>query len=212
MNISVSKSRLFYLFFGFVVLFVLFNPTSSAFAANDEDWDVKLTVDTPYSIEQEDGSILFFDNESDYNSYLEAQNKVQQAQNIVQPLCATCNQTTQTLVNSETKRSQFINYHPVTPFWSPAEYYLLTVSDSFSVTGSLKWKEVTVSVNVSKSVGASAKINANPNRESRLGIYSDVYFSRYYNVTKNPIGQVINSYYSNHAIPVGDPSVKVVFR
>lgn len=139
MNISVSKSRLFFLFFGFVVLFVLFNPTSSAFAANGEDWDVKLTVDTPYSIEQEDGSILFFDNESDYNSYLEAQNIVQQAQNIVQPLCATCNQTTQTLVSSETKRSQFINYHPVTPFWTPAEYYMLTVSDSFSVTGSLKW-------------------------------------------------------------------------
>lgn len=120
------------MFFGFVVLFVLFNPTSSAFAANDEDWEVKLTAVTPYSIEQEDDSILFFDNESDYNSYLEAQN-------IVQPLCATCNQTTQTLVSSETKRSQFINYHPVTPFWSPAEYYLLTVSDSFCVTGSLKW-------------------------------------------------------------------------
>lgn len=72
MNISVSKLRLFFLFFGFVVLFVLFNPTSSAFAANDEDWDVKLTAVTPYSIEQEDGFILFFDNESDYNSYLEA--------------------------------------------------------------------------------------------------------------------------------------------
>lgn len=207
MNISVSKSRLFYLLFGFIVLFVLFNPTSNAFAANDEDWDVKLTVDTPYYIEQEDGSVLFFDNESDYNSYLEAQNKVQ-------PLCATCNQTTQTLVSSETLRTQFINYHPVTPYWTPAEYYMLTVSDSFSVTGSLKWKEVTVSVNVSKSVGASAKINADPKgiKESRLGIYSDVHFSRYHNVTKNPIGQVINSYYSNYATPVGDPSVKVVYR
>ncbi|MEB2282925.1 hypothetical protein LAV73_23690 [Lysinibacillus xylanilyticus] len=207
MKISLLKSNFFYLFFGCLILLMLFSPTSSASAESNEEWDVKLSTDTPYSIEQEDGSILFFDNESDYNSYLAEQNKPQL-------LCATCNQTTQTLVSSETKTSQFINYHPVTPFWTPAEYYMLTVSDSFSVTGSLKWKDVTVSVSVSKSVGASAKINADPQgkKESRLGIYSDVHFRRYHNVTKNPVGQVINSYYSNFADPVGTPSVKVVFR
>jgi len=207
MKIPVLKFNFFYLFFGSLILFVLFSPTFSASAESNEEWDVKLLTDTPYSIEQEDGSILFFDNESDYNSYLDDQNKPQSR-------CATCNQTTQKLVNSETKYSQFINYHPVTPYWTPAEYYMLSVSDSFSVTGSLKWKDVTVSVNVSKSVGASAKITADPKgeKESRLGIYSDIYFTRYHNVTKDPVGQVIKSYYTNFARPVGAPSVKVVFR
>ncbi|WP_427108470.1 hypothetical protein [Lysinibacillus xylanilyticus] len=207
MKIHVSKSNFFYLFFGCLFLFVLFSPTSSASAESNEEWDVKLSTDTPYSIEQEDGSLLFFDNESDYNSYLNEQNNPQSR-------CATCNQTTQKLVSSETKYSQFINYHPSTPYWTPAEYYMLSVSDSFSVTGSLKWRDVTISVNVSKSVGASAKIPADPKgiKESRLGIYSDIYFTRYQNVTKNPAGQVIKSYYTNFARAVGDPSVKVVYR
>ncbi|GEK33918.1 hypothetical protein [Kurthia sibirica] len=62
---------------GFIVTltfsFSYFTETSKASAAGIEvgESNVNLSVDSPYSINQPDGSVIFFDSEKDYNSYLQ---------------------------------------------------------------------------------------------------------------------------------------------
>lgn len=190
--------------------FYLFNINKVSASENDdserteiEQNNFEISVDSPYSIKQLDGSILFFDNEEDYNSYLE---------NNIEARCATCNQTTQTLVSSYTLNKQFINYHPLTASWTNATGYALSSGKTYSISGALKIEEYTVTATVTHSVGVTTTIKADDSKLSRLGVYSDIKFSRYKNVVKNPIGQVIETYYSNFATPINAPYILVVYK
>ncbi|MCR8869671.1 hypothetical protein CN563_11605 [Bacillus sp. AFS026049] len=70
-----------------------------------EGANVELTVDAPYSLTKDDGTLVFFDTVEDYNAYLDSQ--------IIKivPICATCNKTTTTTITTNTAKEKWVNYH-----------------------------------------------------------------------------------------------------
>jgi len=101
------------LLFSFV-LFLVFSCSSLLVHAAESDSELlpfeelELVTDNRYSITTEDGGMILFESEADYQSYLN---------NSKQLLCATCNQTTQTTLEKYTVSRAFIGYHPATPGW-----------------------------------------------------------------------------------------------
>ncbi|MCZ0873618.1 hypothetical protein [Peribacillus sp. AS_2] len=85
-----------------------------------EGANVELTVDAPYSLTKDDGTIVFFDTVEDYNAYLDSQ--------IIKivPICATCNKTKTTTIKTNTAKEKWLNYHPLTNAWAKASSYTIS--------------------------------------------------------------------------------------
>ncbi|MEY9976607.1 hypothetical protein [Lysinibacillus sp. RC79] len=213
MQLIVSRFKISFSFVAVIVLtfaffyFINMNKVNAAELDDVENADlnqVNLTIDSPFSETLPDGTLLFFETEDDYNKYMKYEN--------VNARCATCNQTTQTVESSSVSYKQFVNYHPETPAWVPADKHVLQFNKTATVTGSFKYGDWTLSASVTYTHGVSSSIPADPNKLSRLGIYSDIKFTKYKNVVKNPVGTVIDTYYTSAAMAVNAPYILVVYK
>ena len=204
--------RLFSLFSLFILLIGSLNLSKvSADKGADSVFDIEeanvgLTVDTPYRLTKDDGTLVFFDTVEDYNAYLD-----NQMIKIV-PRCATCNKTTTTTITTNTTKEKWVNYHPLTNAWIKASSYTISRGKSYTISGSYSYSGYNVGVSVSHNTSVSATIPANSKKYSRLGVWSDITFKRFKHVVKSPTGKVINTYYSNTAYAVGAPYIKVKYK
>ncbi|MGE6515212.1 hypothetical protein [Lysinibacillus sphaericus] len=189
------NSRFRFTFFSFILmtfLFFAFSTTDKAFAEYEN------------TIQQSDGTIISFDTEEDYNTYVQSQNNI----NL---LCATCNQTTQTKEKEVVHEKVFIDYHPLTPNWSNATSHTISSGTSYTVSSSITLEGYTFLASVTTNTGVASTIPTN-GKLNRLAIYSDIKYTRWKNVVKNPIGTVINTYYTNHAQPINAPYILVKYK
>jgi hypothetical protein len=171
-----------------------------------EGANVELTVDAPYSLTKDDGTLVFFDTVEDYNAYLDSQ--------IIKivPICATCNKTTTTTITTNTAKEKWVNYHPLTNAWAKASSYTISRGKSYTISGSYSYDGFNVGVSVAHNTSVSTTIPANSKKYSRLGVWSDITFKRFKHIVKSPTGKVINTYYSNTAYGVGAPYIKVKYK
>ncbi|MEJ8307400.1 hypothetical protein [Saccharibacillus sacchari] len=178
-----------------------------------ENAEVNLTVDSPYSLTEEDGSIVFFDNQQDYDSYVanSAQSNTESSARSITP-SASWEQTTSTLISDKSISNAFIGYHPLTPAWSYASGYSLQQGESFAINGSYSYNGFTAGVTFTQNVSATTSFTANQAKASRLGVWSNLRYTKFKHVVTGATGAVVKTYYSEHLSQVGVPTLKIKYQ
>ncbi len=125
-----------------------------------------------YSVVDENGDTIIFNNQEDYNFYQKYENpETPKSRN------ASMGTSWKTAVTSSTRQNQlWVGYHSGTPSWSKASSYTLTRNKTYSVSGSYNYGGSIINLGFSYSKGVNTAIPANKNRNSRLGIWGDFTF------------------------------------
>ncbi|MHC5268341.1 hypothetical protein ACYSNO_04020 [Enterococcus sp. LJL98] len=143
------------------------SQTTSSLVLLDE------VVDTnEYSVSVPNGDTLVFNNEEDYNFYLQYEDPNRKQSRDY----STGTSWKTTITHSEKKNMLWVGYHSGTPSWSPSSGYSISASSSFSVSGSYKYSGTTINIGFSSTNGITTKIPADSKRMSRLGIWGDFTF------------------------------------
>lgn len=197
------------LLFSFV-LFLVFSCSSLLVHAAESDSELlpfeelELVTDNRYSITTEDGGMILFESEADYQFYLN---------NSKQLLCATCNQTTQTTLEKYTVSRAFIGYHPATPGWDKVKSVSIAGGITWSINGSFAQGSSTFGISFSHSFTSTRTYESQyPNKYVRVGVRKDVIYHKVKNVVKNPMGTIINTYITETATPIGDTYTELMYK
>lgn len=197
------------LFFSFV-LFLVFSCSSLLVHAAESDSELlpleefEFVTDDRYSIPTEDGGMILFESEEDYQSYLN---------NSIQPLCATCNQTTQTTLEKYTVSRAFIGYHPATPGWDKVKSVSIAGGITWIINGSFAQGSSTFGISFSHSFTSTKTYESQyPNKYVRVGVRKDIIYHKVKNVVRNPMGTIINTYITETATPYGDTYTELMYR
>jgi len=178
-----------------------------------ENAKVNLTIDSPYSLTEEDGSVVFFENQDDYNSYVASsvQSATDSSARSVTP-SASWESTTSTLISDQSISNAFIGYHSLTPVWSYASGYSLQQGKSYAINGSYSYNGFTAGISFTQNVSATTSFTANQAKASRLGVWSNLRYTKFKHVVKGATGQVVKTYYSEHISQVGVPTIKIKYQ
>ncbi|MFE6170404.1 hypothetical protein ACFVP8_21365 [Viridibacillus arvi] len=167
--------------------------------------DLELSTNSQYSLPTKDGGTITFQSEEDMQSYLNDNNN--------DTRCATCNQTTQTILEKSTASRQFINYHPATPNWEKADSVSLAGGVTYGISGSYGYGGTTFGINFAHTVTATRTFNSTQKgKYIRLGVRKDISYLKVKNVVKNPVGTIINTYITETATPVGDTYIELMYK
>ncbi|NLM68062.1 MAG: hypothetical protein GX180_12955 [Enterococcus sp.] len=140
--------------------------TSSLVLLNDR-------IDTnEYSVSDPNGDTLVFNNEEDYNFYLQYEDPNRKQNRDY----STGTSWKTTITHSEKKNMLWVGYHSGTTSWSLSSSYSITASSSFSVSGSYKYSGTTINIGFSSTNGITTTIPADSKRMSRLGVWGDFTF------------------------------------
>lgn len=159
-----------------------------------------------------DGSALVFKTEQDYQKYLkykgQAVAKNELSKSNLSPLYTPTNYV-RTVISSQYRDYQWVDYHSGTPYWSTASSYTIQAGKTYTASAPVSFYGTTTTLGVSYSYSVSITIPADPSRYSRLGVYADyeISYSRYdiyeydtwvdcyYVTTATPLNTYVTPYY-----------------
>lgn len=124
--------------------------------------------DYPYSKVLDNGEILFFNSKEDYESYSPPSN--------YQPFNTGGYITKPEVISTTNVSKLWIGYHSGTPEWRKASSHVLTTGQNYTVSGSYKYKEFTLSTGFTHAVSVSSSFPADASRYSKLGVRGDFTF------------------------------------
>ncbi|VXB88329.1 conserved hypothetical protein [Exiguobacterium sp. 8H] len=122
----------------------------------------------PYSKVLDNGEILFFQSKEDYESYSPPSN--------YQTFSTGGYITKPEVISTKNASKLWIGYHSGTPEWRKVSSHVLTTNKTYSVNGSYKYKEFTLSTGFTHSVSVSSTFPADARRYSKLGVRGDFTF------------------------------------
>lgn len=131
-------------------------PISSVQAYVLNDNSIKMFV-----LELEGGVTLNFFTKEDRNSYLSELNSNNR------------NLTFDEVLSTTSFYDRYIAANPLTPNWSYADNYSISVTRDVNVSGSFEFKGANLTVGTVIQRGVTISLPANPDRASRLGVGSD---------------------------------------
>lgn len=122
----------------------------------------------PYSKVLDNGEIVFFNSKEDYESYSPPSD--------YQTFSTGGYITKPVVISTQNASKLWIGYHSGTPEWRKASSHVLTTGKTYSVNGSYKYKEFTLSTGFTHAVSVSSTFPADANKYSRLGVRGDFTF------------------------------------
>lgn len=116
-----------------------------------------------------------------------------------------------TIISSSRYNYKWIGYLSESAEWTRASY-ILSSGRSYSVSGSMTYEGMGVSLSTTYSSGVSRTLPADPSRYSRLGMYADITVRKYKSdkSVDNYTGQVLSTWYSS-AVTHHNQYVTVVY-
>jgi|GEM_PF-3486138 len=117
-----------------------------------------------FPLQVEEGVILNFFSKEDRDSYLNGK--------------AARGTHFETILSSQNLNNRHIATNPLTPHWSFADQYTISVAQNVSVNGSVSHNGFSLAVNTTLQRGVTISLPANPSRASRLAIRADVTVER----------------------------------
>ena len=139
----------------------------------------------------------------------QANNFSDQFDSDIQPYSSTT--VRNTLISSSSYSYKWIGYLSEPAEWTRASSYTLSSGRSYSVSGSMTYEGVGVSLSTTYSSGVSRTLPADPSRYSRLGMYADITVRKYKSESvDNYTGQVLSTWYSS-AVTYHNKYITVVY-
>ncbi|MFA9493655.1 hypothetical protein [Streptococcus sp. E17BB] len=148
--------------------------TTTVFASNLEEQATPAVIQltSPFSVTDRNGDTYFFVSAQDKLAFEQLQYQRElRYYNLIQPR--------ERFVRNISIGRKFVGYNPLTPYWSKASSYNLTLTNTITVNSSFNYNGVTYGISGSLGRGVSIDTPANPNRNSRLAIEVDVQLREY---------------------------------
>lgn len=155
-----------------LLMFLIFSPTF-----NDDSAEASLTNPLEVEIVQDDGTIITFPTQEDYDKYLLHMQTQLRNKHLNDDPKMMLNDK-RTVVEKSTKNKLFVGYSNMTPNWVYTKVYNVTAKKTHSVSGTYTFSGVPVNISFSFSSGVTYPISADKNRLSRLGGYADITFTK----------------------------------
>ena len=136
-----------------------------------------------FSVQDDDGSIIFFQTADDRDAYLKMSNKP-----ITRAPGDYGHTVREKVISTKKTKHQWVGYNSMTTSWAKASQYVLHKGSGWSVSGSYTYAGFTVSIGFKATNGVDTHIKANPKKYSRLGVWGDFTYKKmqyqdyYYNV------------------------------
>lgn len=135
---------------------------------------IEFTSDYKF-VELDNGEILLFPTEQDYQTYLEIQKRSLGRQGRYIPSYGI-----NTYLNSNRTNQKFLGYHPQTPSWVKASQYSITNSRSYTFNASAASADgIMIGFSATSGTGVTTFTSANGSRYSRLCMTADVTITKY---------------------------------
>lgn len=165
----------------------------------------EFVVETPYYYEDDNGNVAIFDNEQEYNSFLEYKDD-----NSMSTYGSTY--TKNTLVSTKSLSKKWIGYHSYTKDWHKASGYSLSAGKTYTASGSYNYSGVTIGLSYSRTQSATSTFSANSTKYSKLGVYADVKIKTYKTTSyDNYTGKALSSW-TTRAVSYPNYYVQVVYQ